>query len=181
MTVHTAFPVRDIDRIARRAIGLASALLLVCGWNAAALGATGPASDCQELSKSLKSLETPVIELSFTLVDLPETDVELGLVTPSEPIRAVDSTADSTAPYLFLTPRVASMLREVFDDASDKEVSELVLTTPSSVGSRKESVLPPVAEGTSGQSPLTTLEEIELSTPVQAIPRFQRPMYRTDI
>jgi|GEM_PF-4824972 len=181
MTVHTALPSGEVAPLVRQATGLAGILMLVCGWSATALAATGPNNNCQEISKNLRSLETPVVELSITLVDLPGTDVEMGMINVREPIGSSGTASDSTAPLLFLTPRVVSMLREIFDDVSDAETRDGPIGAPAIVSPRRESTLPPIAEGNTDQSLLPSLEEAAVPTPIQAIPRFQRPMYRTDI
>lgn len=176
MTAHNALPAGDMIRMARNVSGI---VMLVCGWSAAALGATGSNGNCQDISNNLKSLQIPAVELSITLVDLPDTSVELGLLEPKGPVDAVESTSDSTAPLLFLTPRVASMLREVFEDMNVLD-DETVGTAANNVGKR-ETTFPPIAEGSADKSLLPILEDSESRAPEQTIPRFQRPMYRTDI
>jgi len=179
MTARTALPSGEVAPLVRQATGLAGVLLLVCGWSATALAATSPTSNCWEISRNLQSLETPVVELSIMLVDLPEAEVEMGLIDAREPIGSIGS--DSTAPLLFLTPRVASMLREVFDDVNDAEANDGQAVRPANADLKRDSTLPPIAEGSTDQSSLPSLEDAESPPRIQTIPRFQRPMYRTDI
>ncbi len=94
---------------------------------------------------------------------------------PSLSVRAVDfaeadhadaAGADTAAPLLYLTPRVASILEQVFGDdgGAAAETEEPVS-------------LPPVAQ--------QDAERYDPSLPADAatppLPKFQRQMYRTDI
>jgi len=143
-------------------VGLAGALLLGCGWSVTALGATSLISDCQEFSELLRQTDPPATELSIALVELPDGDAQPGL---DKSLNAVGSASDSTTPLLYLSSRVTSMLRKVFDD----EATNAHISTP------------PVAERDTKHGSLPTLEASELPDPADARPSFQRQMYRTDI
>ncbi len=155
---------RDAPK-AHRTAGITSTVLL-CVVSAGAFGATNSLVDCQEFGHHSHGLATADTQFTISLVDLPGKENELGL---AEPIDAVDASTESTAPFLYLTPRVATMLREVFEeDAID------------SVSSRKPS-LPPVAKGNSEESALQNLEESDLIDADDTRTRFRYRMYRTDI
>lgn len=167
MARDTALPSQDIDAmVSGSTVFLAAILLLGCGWSIAASGATNLAVSCQDFSDSLQSLDAPAPALSISLVDLQNSDAGLGL---TEPLDAAGADSDATIPYLYLTSRVAAMLREVFaDDARD--------------GDAKQGIpVPPVAEGKTDRSSSPTLVESDLADPSDTMPRFQRQMYRTDI
>jgi len=137
-------------------------LLLGCGWSVTAVGATSLVSDCQDFSDSLQQADPPATELSISLVDLPDRDDKLGL---DKSLNAVGAASDTTAPFLYLTSRVTTILRDVFDDEA----------TRADISTR------PVAEMDTEHRSLLTLEASELSDPADTKPSFQRQMYRTDI
>jgi len=175
----TALPARDIGPRASGAVGLAGILLLGCGWSVTALGATSLLVDCQDIGRSLQRLEAPAIELSISLVDLPDNNTNLGL---AEPIDAAGAAPNATVPYLYLTSRVESMLREVFaDDAPDQDETRWQEIDQQDSGTKHDTAVPPVAEGHAEHPSLPALRETELSDTINMMPRFQRPMYRTDI
>ena len=160
-------------------VGFAAIVLLGCGWSIAASAATNLVVKCEDFGDTLQSLDAAASELSFSLVDLPNNDADLGLAEPSDTAGAV---SDSTVPYLYLTSRVAAMLREVFDDDARDGDATRWQELEQDNGDRKQGIpAPPVAEGNSDRSSLPTLEETDLSGPNEAMPRFQRQMYRTDI
>jgi hypothetical protein len=128
-----------------------------------ALGATNSVADCDEFSNGIAESSS---EFIVSLVDLPQKSAELGL---AEPMDSSESSADSTAPFLYLTPRVATMLREIFaEDASDDATD-------------RKSLLPPVARGSDDNPPLTELQEANPGDGSDGKLRFRPRMYRTDI
>lgn len=167
MARDTALPSQDIGAmVSGSTLFLVAILLLGCGWSIAASGATNITVSCQDFGDTLQSLDAPALELSISLVDLPNSDAGLGL---AKPLDAAGANSDATVPYLYLTSRVAAMLREVFDDDEyDRDA-------------KQGNSAPPVAEGKTNRSSLPTLEESDLADPSDTMPRFQRPMYRTDI
>jgi len=179
MATDTALPARDIGPRASGSVGLAGILLLGCGWSVTAMGATSLLVDCQDIGQSLQGLEAPAIALSISLVDLPANNTSLGL---AEPIDAAGAAPNATVPYLYLTSRVESMLREVFaDDAPDQDETRWQELDQQDSGTKQDTAVPPVAEGHAEHPSLPALRETELSDTINMMPRFQRPMYRTDI
>ena len=179
MATDTALPSQNIGATVSSAVGFAASVVLGCGWSIAASAATNLVVNCQEFGDSLQSLDAPASELSISLVDLPDNDADLGL---AEPLDTAGANSDSTVPYLYLTPRVAAMLREVFDDDARNDDATLWQELAQENGGGKQGIpVPPVAEGNSDRSTLPTLDETDLSDPSEAMPRFQRQMYRTDI
>lgn len=179
MATDTALSSKDLGATVSATVGLAAIALLGCGWSIAASGATNLVAHCDDFGDTLPSLDTPASELSISLVDLANNDADLGL---AEPLHAAGVVADSTVPYLYLTSRVAAMLREVFDDDARGGNATHWQKLEQENGSAKQGVAaPPVAEGNADRLSLPTLEETDLSDPSDTMPRFQRQMYRTDI
>jgi len=161
----TVSPLRDAPGT-RTMAGITGAVLL-CVVSAGAFGATNLV-DCQEFGHGPQGHATATAPFTISLVDLPGKENELGL---TESIDAVEAAAESesSAPFLYLTPRVATMFREVFEEEAIDNNS-----------SRKPSS-PPVAKGNSEKSALQNLEEADLNDADDARPRFRYRMYRTDI
>lgn len=177
MATDTALPSQNIGAMVSSAAGLAAIALLGCGWSIAAAGATNLIVNCQDFGGTLQSLDAPASELSISLVDMPNNDANLGLETPRDA-----DVANATVPYLYLTSRVAAMLREIFDDDARDGDATHWQEIEQEIGAGKQAIpAPPVAEGNTDRSSLPTLEETGLSAPSDTMPRFQRQMYRTDI
>ena len=152
-------------------------LLLGCGWSVSTLGATYlQEEDCNEVIDVLQGTETALIALSIDRVDLPGDADELDLVESL-------NTAESTVPVLYLTPRVASILRNVFyENSADADALEQTPDPNAIVDAQRDSPLPPLAEGSADRQTFPRLEESEFSKEsAPTLPRFQRTMYRTDI
>lgn len=179
MATDTALPSQNIGAMASSTVGLAAIALLGCGWSVAAAGATNLIVNCQNFADTLQSLDAPASELSISLVDLPNSHADLGL---AEPLDAAAAVANATVPYLYLTSRVAAMMREVFDDDVRDSHATHWQKIEQEIGAGKQAIpAPPIVEGNTDRSSLPTLEETALSAPSDTIPRFQRQMYRTDI
>ena len=179
MALHNALLAKDIALTAGHIASLAGIVLLGCTVTVTALGATQSAENCKDISISLKSLDTPEAGLSITLVDLPSNDAELGLV---EPLDADEIASTATVPFLFLTPRVESMLREVFDDETPNENAVNRRSESHTMGgATRVAPLPRIAEGSTDQPHLSSLQETDITAADESIPRFQHSMYRTDI
>jgi len=144
------------------AAGIASSILL-CGLSVGALGATNSVVDCQEYGNGIAESSSAFI---VSLVDLQQKSAELGL---AEPMDASESSADSSAPFLYLTPRVATMLREIFAEDARDGVTD------------RKSLLPPVARGSDDNPPLTNLQKANPGDGPDGKLRFRPRMYRTDI
>jgi hypothetical protein len=88
-----------------------------------------------------------------------------------------DNLTESVAPLLFLTPRVATILQDVFDDSDRaKPVADPVLATDSP--KKQEAAASPVVDNAGAERTEPSLPMYEHAA---ILPRFQRQMYRTDI
>ncbi|MEE8527902.1 MAG: hypothetical protein V3S70_04930, partial [Gammaproteobacteria bacterium] len=94
----------------RRHIPFLAILVLGSTWCSTALAATGSTAACDRTA-DLRSLEVPVSDLSASIVG--HIAVEPGNAN-DESLDARPAPAESTAPILFLAPRVAVILRNVF-------------------------------------------------------------------
>ncbi len=156
----------------QRKIAASAAIFALCaGWSGSALSATTTAVSCDDLTRDLRSLEIPAGALSVATVDHvtiepAPSDIEL--------LDAESTPAETAAPFLFLTPRVASFLKDIFEVSGEVEDQDTVGETSSS----------PVAES----ERIPDLSEL-LAEPVPAgareneinLPLFQQRMFRTDI
>jgi hypothetical protein len=180
MNRDSANPIRGTKRTTGRAVGLAGVLLIGAAWSVSANSAAHSIADCTEACENLQDLGTPTAELLIKLVDWPSENSDMGLTENLEP---AESSNDSSVPFLYLTPRVESILSGVFDAESTD--SDSIISDSQERRDAEEigdSSFPPVAEENADRSSLPGLEESEISKEdVRAIPRFQRHMYRTDI
>ena len=154
---------------------LMAATLLVAIWSSPGLAAAHLAAGCDKMAKNLQSadVDRPAIEL-----------VDLSNVSESED--AADNLTESVAPLLFLTPRVASILENVFGDRDEDITADRALAagpeTPARQKANIEQAEPattPVVDNSSGSrlgQPVSPMYEH-----AAILPRFQRQMYRTDI
>jgi hypothetical protein len=180
MSKDSANPLRGTNTTMGRAAGLAGILLISAAWSVSANGAANSIADCADAYGSLQDLEAPTAELLIKLVDLPSDNSDLGLTENLEP---AESSNDSSVPFLYLTPRVESMLSGVFD-AESADSDEIIPDSQerSDAEAIGDSSFPPIAEGNADRSSLPGLEENEISKDdARAMPRFQHQMYRTDI
>jgi hypothetical protein len=143
--------------------------LLLVGWCPASVAAAhaGPCGD--PVARDLQSLD--VDTLTIELVDL--SDV-------SKSPETADKLAESVAPLLFLTPRVASILQDVFGD-SDKAEAVAAPGTVQPAAKTDERAVPtsPVVDNVN--SPEIAEPVSPLYENAAILPRFQQQMYRTDI
>ena len=144
-------------------VALAATLALSAGWTTAALGATSSLVPCDQVARDLTSLDVTVAALSVDLVDHVTTEPKPGSF---ESIDANSDTTDTMAPLLYLTPRVASILRDVFEPA----------TAIQPLDSDEDLQTSPVAESVDESRSAAAEDENEIN-----LPRFQRQMFRTDI
>jgi len=144
-------------------VALAATLLLSAGWITTALGATSSLVECDRIARDLTSLDVAVAALSVDLVDLVTTELKPGSF---ESVETESDTTDAMAPLLYLTPRVATMLRDVFEPAAESQPLD----------SGKDLQTSPVAESFEETRSANTDDENEID-----LPRFQRQMFRTDI
>ena len=142
---------------------VAVTVVLCAGWSVSALSATTTDIDCDGVDR-LRALEIPAETYSVRAVDHAAVDT---VPTSLDAIDTAEATSETAAPFLYLTPRVASVLRDIFDatgEVDDQEVSSS-----------------PIAESdtTSGISELidnAEPAEVEITLPV-----FQQQMFRIDI
>ena len=139
---------------------LAATLVLSAGWSSTALGATSSLVPCDQVARDLTSLDVAVDALSVNLVDHVTTELEPGSFETES-----DAT-DTLAPLLYLTPRVATILRDVFAPATENQALDV----------EEEIQTSPLADSDDETSPVDAAQEREI-----ALPRFQRQMFRTDI
>jgi len=137
---------------------VAATLVLSAGWSTAALGATSSLLPCDQVARDLTSLEVTVAALSIDLVDHVTTELD------SAKLAIESDTTDSMAPLLYLTPRVATIMRDIFASAANNQ----------SLDRNKNLQASPLADRV--EETQSAADEIEID-----LPRFQRQMYRTDI
>jgi len=156
--VDSSFSTRNFTKAGCAA--LAATLVLSAGWSSTALGATSSLVPCDQVARDLTSLDVAVDALSVNLVDHVTTELEPGSFETES-----DAT-DTLAPLLYLTPRVATILRDVFAPATENQALDV----------EEEIQTSPLADSDDETSPVDAAEEREI-----ALPRFQRQMFRTDI
>lgn len=169
-------------------LAIIAALLLagVALFSRPAIAASGTFSDCDRLATDLKSLDVPTAELPLDDAD------HLASGVGDSPAGLVDSDSDEAVagapPVLLLTPRVANIVKNVFDTLPVVAIDEGTDDTGAgdnpddAVHSRAPATdIPPIV-----RAPL--MPEIRLpgtrggdTGGTQYAPRFHTPMYRTDI
>ena len=146
---------------------LAAALLST--WSGAALSASWSSDDCQQTMNDNDSVAS-IAELTPSRVD--HVAIEPRLTSADDVSLATPATEEYHTPFLYLSPRVASVLRDIFGDAAPVDPAN-------------------------DDSPASTLAEIEQNSEFEensdhhgeqpdmqelpALPLFQRQMYRIDI
>ncbi|MGH8166165.1 MAG: hypothetical protein ACREQ1_02940 [Woeseiaceae bacterium] len=142
---------------------LAGLSLLLAGWCTSSLAAAHVDVIGNHAARDLQSLTVEVVDLS---------DV-------SDSAEASDGLTESAAPWLFLTPRVASILQDVFGDNDGSDAEAAAEAVEPAQADRAETASSPVAENV---RPAQVAEpESPLYEHNAILPRFQRQMYRTDI
>lgn len=158
----------------RRIAGLTAILALCAGWSASALSATTTSIECDDLIRDLRSLEIPAEPLSVTKVE--HVSIE-PISSDIELLDAQSASSETAAPFLFLTPRVASVLRDIFDISHELRDPD-VNSEPSSS---------PIAETVDSERIPDISELLEQTDPGGTadnainLPLFQQRMFRTDI
>jgi hypothetical protein len=159
--VDSSYSTRDFTKAGFFA--LAATAVLSAGWSTTALGATSSLVPCDQVARDLTSLNVAVETLSVDLVDHVITEPKPGSF---ESIETNSDTTDTMAPLLYLTPRVATILRDVFEPAAVNQTLD----------SDEELQTSPVAESIEETRSVDAEDEQVIS-----LPRFQRQMFRTDI
>ena len=151
-------------------LGVASCLaLLAMAWSSPGLAAARTSVGCDKVAQELQSLD--IDTLVIEVVDL--SDVSQS---PEEP----DELADSVAPLLFLTPRVATILEDVFGETDEPEAAvEHAKTTRSAQTKQAKPATSPVVDN--ANAPDMDAPASPMYENAAILPRFQRQMYRTDI
>lgn len=161
---------RRFGRFGRFVIGTVA---LSLGWSAVALGASTMGVDCDHSGADFLDPGTESHDLAISAVDL-TSDKNTVIITAAPSDSAPDS--NTGAPLLFLTPRVESIVDDVFHaDNIDVLANEAKAETGTT--------MTPLAE--TGDEPIDgSSEPIESERPLDTrplMPSIQRQMYRTDI
>lgn len=137
-----------------------SVLAVVLMLSAPAHAASRFVVPCDQVGRELKSLELPVNALTVDVVDH----------TPTDPDAIDEQSAitDSVAPVLYLTPRVANILRDVFGTTAEELPDERPAQPSSS----------PLADSDRKSD---AVEPADTGNETSDLPRFQQQMLRTDI
>lgn len=181
MTRRAVPPDRSENASGGRHIPFLAILVLVpASWCATALGATAATTAC-DLTADLRSLEVPVSDLSANVGG--HIAVEPG-DDDDESLNTLPAQAGSAAPILYLAPRVAVILQNVFSavaiETPPLESPDTAQSLATQSLSQDESPLSPVA-GDVSQADSSELIDPASAAEVEAVPRFQRQMFRTDI
>lgn len=152
-------------------VAVAATIALCAGWSTSALSAATTEIECDAIARDLRSLEIPAGTLSVSPVD------HVSIEPDSPEVEILDAQAafsESAAPFLFLTPRVASVLRDIFDvspEVRDQQGPNEGSTSPVAESDR----IPDISELLEQSVPSTATDnEVDL-------PLFQQRMFRTDI
>jgi hypothetical protein len=140
-------------------------------WSASAFGRTQTETDCSAVARALQSLEAPVESLSVNTVD--HVAIDAG-AAELDSINIETASADSGTPLLYLTPRVANALRDIFDNRQETGAPDAMTELSSSPIAETEDV----AERP--ERPDDTIPKSDGEAEI-ALPLLQRQMYRTDI
>lgn len=158
------------SRVLGAALAGASLVALCFGPQTAAAAASAIIEDNDRIVAELRSLEVEAESLSLDMTDPAANDDQDDLDTPLE--------NDPGAPVLRLTPRVATILREIFGPdvlAAPERDAAADATGHDSETLEKTS---PLASET---APAATSPDLAGARSNFYVPRFQRQMYRTDI
>ncbi len=159
-----------LSKRAKTAIAIAGVVALFSGWSASALSATTTEVESDPASR-LKSLEVPLDAYSVRPVDHVsiETDPSSNLAS----LDTTDANSETSAPFLYLTPRVASVLKNIFN-ATHEDGDE---------DNSSDHASSPIAETDSAAAGVELIDESDPAIRVEQIdlPLFQQQMFRTDI
>jgi hypothetical protein len=152
-------------------VAIVATATLCAGWSASALSATTTEIECDSVIRDLKRLEVSVEALSVRRVD----HVSIG-PDPSgiELLHVQDASSETVAPFLYLTPRVATLLRDIFDATREIRDQDGFREISSS----------PIAEYDRVSEILEILDDADPAAPANDeidLPLFQQRMFRTDI
>jgi hypothetical protein len=141
---------------------------LVAAWSSPGFAAAHAAVGCDRTAHELHSLD--MAQLRVEVVDL--SDVS-GSSDDSS-----DNLTESVAPLLFLTPRVATILQDVFGDSDGAR--QVDKATPAKAQPEQQRpASSPVVDNARAEDSAEAVSPIYEHAAI--LPRFQRQMYRTDI
>lgn len=146
-----------------RKVALAVTVALCAGWSVSALSATTTDVECDGVDR-LRALEIPAETYSVRPVDHVAVDT---VPRSSDAIDTAEATSETAAPFLYLTPRVASVLRDIFDatgEVGDQDISSS-----------------PVAESDTISDISELIDDVEPAEVEITLPVFQQQMFRIDI
>lgn len=155
------FPPKDFGKTAGAATK--ATLILLVTWCGAAQGATESVVRCDKQVRDLTSLKVSSEALSVSRVDH----------TNAAELESQSETTEANAPFLYLAPRVAGLLRDVFQMSEEDASSDMADEAPSS----------PVADSVDSSTQNTQGDGIEpaIRSNDEILPRYQLQMYRKDI
>lgn len=133
--------------------------------SATVLASDNSVSPCEQVGRELRSLDVPVETMILNRVD--HVPVDRTAVDPDD-VKVDLRGVESDAPIIFLTPRVTSILRDVFS-AGDEDALEVTEAKSVSPVADSEDVVDIVVAPLNDEN-----ETIDL-------PLYQHQMYRKDI
>lgn len=147
-----------------------AALVTLCFGPQSAVAAASAIDDTNQVVAELRSLEVKAESLSLDMADPAADDDQDDLDAPLD--------SDPVAPVLRLTPRVATILREVFGpDVLAAPEADTAADDNDQDGDTPGKVSPIASES----APTTSAPDLGDGKSNFYVPRFQRQMYRTDI
>jgi len=151
-----------------RPVTLAGVVCLGLATTGSALAANTPVVPCDEVARDLRSLTVARSDLSVSIND----SGSIQDNTNTDSVDADAATEDPTAPMLYLTPRVATILETVFDNDAESHAGENSGDSADATddGQRNESF-----ESQQKSAPVTAIDKDAV------VPQFQRHMFRKDI
>jgi hypothetical protein len=153
--------------MARLAIRQAGAVVVGIALGGTAMAASTPAAPCEEVARNLQSLTVTPTDLVLQEDRLP--GVASNIAVDGRQRQMNDE--QSVTPLLYLTPRVAELLDSVFEDA-DPVAADAGIADGSPLSGNAPADLP---ESEIKSAPVTSIEKDD------AVPLYQRRMFRTDI
>lgn len=158
---------------------LLASLVLGFACCATASGATSPTTACEQTT-DLQSLEVPVTDLSAITVGHMTDDADGDELLNSSP-----DPAQSSAPALFLAPRIESILQAIFSavaiETPDSEFTDQDLPFLIEYSSQAERPLSSVAGDAHQPDALGLNDAAAEQEDDESVQNLQRQMYRTDI
>ncbi|MEX2123083.1 MAG: hypothetical protein WD795_04255 [Woeseia sp.] len=142
--------------------------LLLLGWTSSGLAAAHVDASGNQAVRDLQSLQ--VGSLTVEAVDLADV---------SESPEESDELTEALAPLLFLTPRVASILEDVFGDIENMKQAATGADQPAAETDKPDTATSPVADNVDSAPTAEPVSPLYENAAI--LPRFQRQMYRTDI